>query len=404
MIRLKHYLEHIAKDVVKKNLEKYWINFELVACAIFDKNSVYLFNHPKYNDVNPHSYNVLDWDEQFVGNTIILYEGYPTAIVDMELFTDYEGLYSNLIHELFHGYQYIKEETRFPDEIMGITYPITLENAEIRNRERKNLYDALVETNISKKKMFLRNFIELREKRAELIIDHLKYENLIETVEGPAFYVELKAYSDKSPLPYELVLKDFGSNLLNIFESNSNIRRSSYVSGLVMCLLMDEFAPNWKESFFETDSTLFDLIKKLNIEPATHPIENVEISPETVESVNYDIELRKKEFEKFEGQKGTQLFIKGKITAFNFDPMNIVPFEGKLFHKTYIKIRINNNEYFIQQPTIAYGEDGLININKLHLFLKDNPIENVNSLSVPGVGEINGRYTKKKNTYYLFVN
>jgi hypothetical protein len=399
-----HYLEKIAKDLVKENLQRYWTDFELVAYAIFDKNSVYLFNHPKHQDVNPHSYKVLSWNEQFVGNTIILYEGYPTAIADIELYNDYEGLYSILVHELFHGYQYIKGEKRFPDEIMGITYPITVENAELRNRERRNLYDALMETDISKKRVFLKEFIELRDKRSEGIKDHLTYENLIESVEGPAWYVELKAYSEKSCLAHELVLKKYGANLLDIFESNSNIRRSSYSSGLFMCLLLDEFLPNWKESFFSRDSTLFDLIKQLNVETSPHTIVDVEISPETAKSVNYAIELRKKEFEEFENQTGTQLFIEGEITAFYFDPMNIVPVDGKLLHKNFIKVRINNNEYFIQQPTIAYCVDGLKKINKLHLFLKDTPIENGDSLTVPGVGEINGRYTRQEDTYYLISN
>lgn len=398
------YLEHIAEDLVKKNLEKYWPNFEIVAYAIFNKTSVYLFNHPKYNDVHPHLYKVLNWDEQFVGNTIILYEGHPTAIADMELYNDYEGLYSILVHELFHGYQYIKGEKRFPNEILGITYPITEENAELRNRERKSLYDALMETDISKKNVFLKNFIELREKRAKGIKEHLTYENLIESVEGPAWYVELKAYSEKSQLSHELVFKKYGAYLLDIFESNSNVRRSSYSSALFMCLLLDEFAPNWKESFFGTDLTLFDLIRQLNVESGSDTIGDVEISPETVEAVNYAIESRKKEFEGFEHQTGTQLIIEGEITAFSFDPMNIVSVDGKLLHKNFLKVRINNNEYFIQQPIIAYCGDGLIKISKLHFFLRATPIENVDALTVPDVGEIKGHYTRQDDTYYLIVS
>lgn len=70
-----------------------------------------------------------------------------------------------MVHELFHGNQYVKGEKRFPDETLGITYPLTKENVEIRNRERKNLYNALLETDISKKKKYLKKFIGLREKK-----------------------------------------------------------------------------------------------------------------------------------------------------------------------------------------------------------------------------------------------
>ncbi|RHW43352.1 hypothetical protein D1B31_01400 [Neobacillus notoginsengisoli] len=399
-----HYLEQIAIDLVQRNLERYWPNFERVAYAIFNKKTVHLFNHPKYKNDHLDSHKILDWEEHFVGNTIILYEGHPTAIADMDLYNDYEGIYSILVHELFHGFQYIKGEKRFPDEILGITYPLTFEIAELRIRERKHLYDALLETNISKKKQFLKEFIVLREKRATKCKEYTTYENLIETVEGPAWYVELKAYSEKSPLDNKIVSEKYGEHLLEKVESNLNIRRSCYSSGLCMCLLLDEFSPDWKESFFETNDTLFDLIKQLDVGPI--PLDHIEeeISTETVEAVNSVIQLRKKEFKAFECQTGTHIFIEGEITALFFDPINILSFGGKFLHKNFVKVRINNNEYLVQQPTIAYCKDGLKHINKLHLYLKDNPIENTDSLMIPNVGKIDGRYTKRENTFYLTVN
>lgn len=401
---MSHFLSRIAKDLTNTNLERYWPNFELVAYALYDKNSVFLFNHPRYNNIPPKLYKILKWEEQFVGNTIILFDGYPTAIADMELYDDYEGLISILVHELFHGNQYIKGEKRFPDEILGITYPLTKENVEIRNRERKNLYNALLETDISKKKQYLNEFISLREKRAEGIKEHLTYENLIESVEGPAWYVEIKAFSEKSLLANDLVLKRYGKNLIDVVESTSNIRRSCYSSGLFMCLLLDELSPDWKESFFGTNATLFDLIKLLNIAPRKQAIEDVQISLETEAAVNFTVESRKKELDEFEEQIGTHLFIEGEIIALFFDPMNIVPFEGRLLHKNYIKVRINNQEYLVQQPSLTYCADGLKNINKLLIVLKDKPLETGDSLLITGVGEIMGQYTIQEDTINLFVN
>ncbi|MGG1323550.1 hypothetical protein ABE225_22230 [Priestia megaterium] len=401
---MNHFLSRIAKDLTNTNLERYWPNFELVAYALYDKNRVFLFNHLRYNQVPPKIYKILKWDEQFVGNTLILFDGYPTAIADMELYDDYEGLFSILVHELFHGNQYIKSEKRFPDEMLGITYPLTKENVEIRNQERKNLYNALLETDISKKKQYLNEFISLREKRAEGIKEHLTYENLIESVEGPAWYVEIKAFSEKSLLPNDLVLKRYGKNLIDVVESTSNIRRSCYSSGLFMCLLLDELSPNWKESFLGTDETLYELIKRLNIAPRKHVTEEVKISPETETAVNFAVESRKKELDEFEVQIGTQLFIEGEIIALSFDPMNIVPFEGRLLHKNYIKVRINNQECLIQQPSLTYCGYGLKNINKLVIVLKDKPLENGDSLLITGIGEIKGQYTIQGDTINLVVN
>ncbi|MEH7485950.1 hypothetical protein, partial [Priestia megaterium] len=327
----------------------------------------------------------------------------PTAIADMELYDDYEGLFSILVHELFHGNQYVKGEKRFPDETLGITYPLTKENVEIRNRERKNLYNALLETDISKKKKYLKKFIGLREKRAEGIKEHLTYENLIESVEGPAWYVELKAFSEKSSLANDLVLKRYGKNLINAVESTSNTRRSCYSSGLFMCLLLDELSPDWKESFFGTKTTLFELIKLLDIAPRKQAIEEVQISPETEATVNFAVESRKKELDEFEAQIGTHLFIEGEIIALSFDPMNIVPLDGRLLHKNYIKVRINNQEYLVQQPSLTYCAGGLKNINKLLIVLKDKPLETGDSLVITGIGELMGQYTIQEDTINLVV-
>ncbi|WP_394508716.1 hypothetical protein C0132_17965 [Priestia aryabhattai] len=400
---MNHFLNQIAKDLTSTNVERYWPNFELVAYALYDQNSVFLFNHPRYNDIPPKSYEILKRDEQFVGNTLILFDGYPTAIADMELYDDYEGLFSILVHELFHGNQYVKGEKRFPDETLGITYPLTKENVEIRNRERKSLYNALIETSISNKKQYLNEFISLREKRTEGIKEHLTYENLIESVEGPAWYVELKAFSEKSSLPNDLVLKKYGKNLIDVVESTSNIRRSCYSSGLFMCLLLDELLPDWKESFFEAKTTLFELIKLLDITPRKQAIEEVQISPETEAAVNVAVESRKKELDEFKAQIGTHLFIEGEIIAVSFDPMNIIPLEGRLLHRNYIKVRINNQEYLIQQPSLAYCAVGLKNINKLLIVLQDKPLETGDSLFITGIGEIKGQYEIKKDTIKLVV-
>ncbi|MCO0601288.1 hypothetical protein NGI46_28755 [Peribacillus butanolivorans] len=396
------YLKRISQDLVNANLDNYWSGFESVAYALYDKSYVYLFNHPRMKKNQQNNYQILKWDEQFNGCTLILYNDYPTAIVNIELYEDYRSLYSILVHELFHGFQYVKGETRFTNEIMGITYPLSKENVELRNQERTNLFSAVLENNIIKKKLYLNTFIALREKRAAKFNNYLLYENLIETIEGPALYVELKAYSEKNPIAYKSVLKKYGQHLMDKYESTSNIRKSCYSSGLFMCLLLDEFSPGWKESFWGKEETLYDIFKQLSDDFIK--ISNVEISPETEEVINFAIQNRKNIFKNFEQQKGIHLLIEGEITAKSFDPMNIVPFENRLLHKNFIKVRINNEDYLVQQPVIAYCKGGPQNIIKLHLILKNNPIENVDSLTFDGIGEIKGRYEKQENVLHLYVN
>ncbi|MDM5285993.1 hypothetical protein [Peribacillus frigoritolerans] len=398
-----HHLDRMAEDLVKAKLENYWPDFELVAYAIYDKSNVYLFNHPKFSNNPPCTYHILKWDTEFTADTIIMYEEYPTAIVNMDHYKEYEDLFSMLVHELFHGYQYIKDEKRFPDEMLGITYPLSKENVELRNQERTNLYCAMLENDLIKKKQYLNAFIALRGKRAAKIEEYLTYENLIETIEGPAWYVELKAYSEKSPNDYDSVLKKYAQQLTNKYESTSRIRRSCYSSGLFMCLLLEELSPGWMESFFDREDTLYDLLKQQSGDYMEHSMADVKISPETEEVINFAIEKRMKAFEEFNKQAGIHLYIEGKIIAESFDPMNMIPLEDRLLHKSFIKVRMNNEDFLIQQPVIAHVDHGIQNINKLHLIVENEPSETNDSLTIDGVGKIKGRYKKQENVWHVLI-
>jgi len=115
---MKAYFDEIIQDLENENWRNYWVGFEAVAYALYDENFVYLFNHPKMTKEPKRDYQILKRDDQFVGCTLILYQDYPTAIVDLELYKDYASLYSIIVHELFHCFQYIKGEKRFVDEVL----------------------------------------------------------------------------------------------------------------------------------------------------------------------------------------------------------------------------------------------------------------------------------------------
>lgn len=69
---MNHFLNQIAKDLTNTNLERYWPNFELVAYALYDQNSVFLFNHPRYNDIPPkHSNNI--YENSFFKKVALIY-------------------------------------------------------------------------------------------------------------------------------------------------------------------------------------------------------------------------------------------------------------------------------------------------------------------------------------------
>ena len=132
-------------------------------------------------------------------------------------------------------------------------------------------------------------------------------------------------------------------------------------------------------------------------------IADVKISSETVEVVNLAIEKKWKAFEEFNKQEGIHVYIEGEITAVSFDPMNIIPLEDRLLHMSFIKVRMNNEDFLIQQPVITHVDDGIHYINKLHLIVDYIPIENIDSLIIDGVGVIKGRYKKQGNMLHVLI-
>lgn len=356
-------------ELTEQELAEYWPNFQAVAYALYDDKNVLLYHHPNYNEK---PYKSLNWTEQFVGSTLILFEDYPTAIVDVSYYKDYASLYSILIHELFHGYQFLQEEKRFANEMLGVTYPLSEENIELRNRERKWLYQTLTASAKEEKLFNLQQFVSTREERQKNIGEFLEYENLVETIEGPAWYVELKAFAEKSDLPYNAVLPKYIEPLLNKQESTVHLRRSCYSSGLSICLLLDEFSPQWKTTFFQSEKSLYEFFKEIvNVE--TEPLPPMTISHETKKLINIAERIREEEISSFSEMNGYHIVIEGKMAFSAIDPMNIIQSKNRCLHKNFIEIKINNQKILFQQPVLTYFEEHIRNIVKLHLVLSERP-------------------------------
>ncbi|WP_316570113.1 hypothetical protein [Neobacillus sp. YIM B06451] len=396
-------INRIAEDMTKTSPEQMWAGFQYVAFALYDEKLVYLFNHPNYPAVNEKPYCVLTRTDSFIAETLILFEGHPTAIANLSLHNDYEGLFSTLVHELFHGYQYIKGEKRFPNELLGIMYPIQEENVEARNQERKALHDAFMADSREQMLHDLCRFIALREKREELIGEALEYENRIETVEGPAIYLEAKAKSLVSPLSFGKILEYYAAFLVDPYDSSFQLRRSCYYTGIFLSLILDKVAPAWKESFMETDKTLYAILKEaLFGQGLGLPEVKLSLSGESRNIVREILEKREQGFDEFYKKPGTRVCILGELTAKGIDPMNIIRHGDKLLHKHYLKVAISQEEYLFKQPVVAFINKDYRQMKELHLILNNKPVETKESLILDGIGEIKGTYKKKGDILYLY--
>ncbi|PGK42341.1 peptide ABC transporter permease [Bacillus anthracis] len=395
---MNNILNRIKEDVSIELLNTLWPDFNRAAFALYDDKHVYVFYHPLYNE-----YTILKWDEQFKADTFILFKGYPTAIVNMNRYKDYESLFAVLVHELFHCYQYLNKESRFPNESIGFQYPIIEENIELRNKERICLYDAVHCKSQAEKNNYIKQFIELREQRASFMKEEfITYECMVESLEGPAWYVEMNAYIAVCKNNESETLQKYSGLILDAYDANYNMRKSCYSSGMLLCLLLDEILPEWKTSFFNSDKSLYAFLKQ-NINFVLSLNNEITISEKTKQIHHFVQNERDKDFNHFYKEKGYHLYIIGNIKLNSFNPMNVNLNGNKALHKTFLSVSIHNKTYMINQPVLASFEEDFKNMTQVHIIMNEKPVETNNGWNVVGIGDIEAEYEEEENSLFLYL-
>ncbi|TFE00006.1 hypothetical protein [Jeotgalibacillus sp. R-1-5s-1] len=389
--------------VEKADLEQLWPGFTLTAYALYNREHVFLFRHPSCEGKDQPV--VFEWDKRFVGNTLLLFEDYPTAIVNIEHVSGIEEVYPLLMHELFHGYQTLMDEKRFPDELIGVQYPVLKENIYLCIRERILLREALDTNSSVERQSLVSRYVSIREKRREMLGEAFSYETLIETVEGPSWYVEMKAFASIHNGNEAEAESRYREKLLEHEYASLNLRGSCYSSGLALCLLLNKIKPSWKEQYFKQDKTLYDLVKEqVPVQLLDDKIESAEYEKEAARIFNLVKQNRRQKIKAFSKFEGYQLTIEGPMRAVFFDPMNMVNVDHQLLHQYFVKMQIKEREYLINQPALTYYEDSVLQAKRLQLNLTEKPVVNGGSVNIPGIGEIQGAYSENGRHLHLVVS
>lgn len=399
---MNNILNRIKKDVNIELLNTLWPGFNGTAFALYNDEHVYVFHHPLLLK-DDGEYAVLKRNEQFKADTFILLKDYPTAIVNMNRYRDYESLLAVVVHELFHCYQYLNNESRFPNESLGFQYPILEENIELRNKERMCLYDTMHCKSQVEKYNYIKQFIELREQRASFMKEEfITYECMVESIEGPAWYVEMNAHITVCKNDESETLRKYSRLILDTYDANCNIRKSCYSSGVLLCLILDEILPEWKKSFFNSDKSLYAFLKQnINVDLSFN--NEIIISKETKQILHFVQNERDKDFKQFYKKKGYHLYIVGNIKLNSFNPMNVKLNKNKALHKSFLSVRIHNKTYMINQPVLASFEEDFKNMKQVHIIMNEKPIETNNGLNVVGIGDIEGEYEEVENSIFLYL-
>lgn len=127
----------------------------------------------------------------FIANTSIQYNGEYIAIWNLsEGAADLDRLAASIVHEMFHAFQHIRGESRWPDEMAALfDYRYSAENISLKLREAALMEDILINDRASS----FPELLALRRMRANLYPKEYDYEARIEQIEGSAKYIELKA-------------------------------------------------------------------------------------------------------------------------------------------------------------------------------------------------------------------
>ncbi len=367
--------------------DEYRPNFKAVAYAFYNQNEVFLFNHPAFHFQAAR----LALEPSFNGaDTRIHYKDVPTSIINLDRYNTFETAYPILIHELFHGYQYLKKEKRCPDELLGSQYPLLPEDVELRNQEREQLFTAVM----NEDSQAIQSFISLREKRSRLLGDYIQYEFKNETVEGPAWYVELLAEKRIGSFDRQEAIKKYGQSLLDRFEAALYLRKSGYGSGLFLCLYLDAVSPDWKREFLDTDLTLYEYLK-VHANLGNKAIKDTIISHETRKIIEHVENFRSRKFEEFQKQEGYTLCISGRFQSLSFDPINMISHGNRTLHPYSFGFTLNEETYMILQPSVTYFKSSVKEIEKVEVKIHSKPLLTEKGIAVEGIGLLKGEYEEK---------
>lgn len=330
-------VQAIFESIGNLKLYIFWKNFQAYEFALYNKEKVYFSNGK-----------VIDWNNRFIGNTAIKYEDNYIAIWNLDTIEtiDIDVLSASMIHEMFHAFQYEKQEKRWPKEIDGLFYEYNPENLSIKLEESKLLIELLDKFNQEKWDIFLRSRM-FRKKHYSTQYD---YETRIEVVEGMAEFVELEALKQLSKEKYNKRIENLKQSIIHK-QSYLEVRILSYhVGSLLMTLCKENDIEHAHDISTET-KTISDILIKRN-----------DYMPLNLLKVDYFSKIiqdkEKKEVQLFEKKREEMVHnIEGPFELVGFDPLNTIRLGNSLYCKHFIAYKNKGEIIFFTNECIVTLKD-----------------------------------------------
>lgn len=348
MIKIRNLYKEVELELDKINFNNIWPGFLRTDFALYDSESVYLKDRE------------ITYDNRFIGNTSIDFDGDRLAIwqvenVDLE---DKKLLAANIVHEMFHSYQFINNESRFPNDLKGLDYPMELNNFEIKYRENELIVSLFDDIEREERYEFLKEIIALRNLRRKSYGTDIDYEFAIETIEASAEYCGTIALKSISKDLYQARIEDYKDKLLNDIALLFDVRRLSYYSGTLFLLILDELEIEFSREIKGQRKSIFEEVSgsiKYNIRN-TEDINYTHIEEEYKKAIA-DKENKFKNFFK-------QAYKENKLDAYicGYDPMNMIKLNNMILCSNFIMLQdsYTNEKLFLKGPLIVELEKDTI--------------------------------------------
>ncbi|MDD4200639.1 MAG: hypothetical protein PHS19_04540 [Eubacteriales bacterium] len=183
MLDIESLYFEVKSNVDRVCFDKLWYGFSPLKFALYTDANCFLDGR------------YIDKPKEFVANTSVLFEGEYIAIWHVVETMDPMVLAAKIIHEMFHAFQNIRGESRFPDELEALSrYQYDEVNLSLKYNENKILLALADDFDRGS----YTEFLSIRSYRRKVYPYEFYYEAAIEEIEGSAQYVELNALKQLS--------------------------------------------------------------------------------------------------------------------------------------------------------------------------------------------------------------
>lgn len=241
------------------------------------------------------------------------------------------------VHEAFHVFQRARHPGWIGNEADLFVYPVDNPPLlSLRRLETSAFQQALATEDRESSACWARLALNLRNRRyAAMDAPFAAYERGTELNEGLAAYVQMQAQGqfaiDWPPSEYP----------------PAQVRQRAYALGAALAMLLDRFAPDWRNGFEANDKQTLDGALTRALGPGRVCVFEPAVQAEEEQTAARDIadlqQERKRALEQFEVKRGWRVIVDAAEGAplwpQGFDPLNVVRVDDKrVLHTRFVKL------------------------------------------------------------------